>query len=230
MIRVLIADDQRLFGESLSTTLRNSARDIDVVGLAANGAEAVTLAAALSPDVILMDVFMPVMDGVKATERVMEASPGIRILMLSTYDEDDRVKHALALGAAGYLLKDISPLELIASIRALMTGVVQISPQIVAKLMQAPAAGEQTPAPAPAPDPAAAPAMSDGIEWFDSLTAREREVFSLIAAGYDNPRIAEELRLAEHTVRNLVSAIYAKLEVKDRFQIIRMANKFRARP
>ncbi|PKL24623.1 MAG: DNA-binding response regulator [Spirochaetae bacterium HGW-Spirochaetae-3] len=230
MIRVLIADDQRLFGESLSTTLRNSAKDIDVVGLAANGAEAVALAAALSPDVILMDVFMPVMDGVKATERVMEASPGIRILMLSTYDEDDRVKHALALGAAGYLLKDISPLELIASIRALMTGVVQISPQIVAKLMQAPAGVEQASAPAPVPAPAPEPAMIDGIEWFDSLTGREREVFSLIAAGYDNPRIAAELRLAEHTVRNLVSAIYAKLEVKDRFQIIRMANKFRARP
>lgn len=230
MIRVLIADDQRLFGESLSTTLRNSARDIDVVGLAANGAEAVALAAELSPDVILMDVFMPVMDGVKATERVMQASPGIRILMLSTYDEDDRVKHALALGAAGYLLKDISPLELIASIRALMTGVVQISPQIVAKLMQAPAGAEQASAPAPVPAPAPEPAMIDGIEWFDSLTAREREVFSLIAAGYDNPRIAAELRLAEHTVRNLVSAIYAKLEVKDRFQIIRMANKFRARP
>jgi len=234
MIRVLIADDQRLFGESLSTTLRNSARDIDVVGLAANGAEAVALAAELSPDVILMDVFMPVMDGVKATERVMEASPGIRILMLSTYDEDDRVKQALALGAAGYLLKDISPLELIASIRALMTGVVQISPQIVAKLMQAPAAVEQASAPAPvparAPVPAPEPAMIDGIAWFDSLTARERDVFSLIADGYDNPRIAAELRLAEHTVRNLVSAIYAKLEVKDRFQIIRMANKFRSRP
>ncbi|HUJ73707.1 MAG TPA: response regulator transcription factor, partial [bacterium] len=121
-IRLLIVDDQVLFLESLSTFLRNYAADIEVVGLARNGAEALEKAAALHPDIVLMDVHMPVMDGVEATGKLIAAHPGIRILILSTYDVDDYVRRALKLGAAGYLLKDISPTELIASIRALKGG------------------------------------------------------------------------------------------------------------
>jgi len=136
MIRVLIADDQSLFLESLSTFLRNYAEDIDVVGTAKNGAEALARAEELEPDIVLMEVHMPVLDGVEATRRIMEARPGIKIIILSTYDEDEYVRKALGFGASGYLLKDISPTELIASIRALDSGAVQISPQIVAKLMQ----------------------------------------------------------------------------------------------
>jgi DNA-binding NarL/FixJ family response regulator len=219
MIRVLIADDQRLFVESLSTFLRNYAEDIEVVGLASNGEEAVDKARELRPDVILMDVHMPVMDGVKATAQIARTLPGIRILMLSTYDEDEYVREALILGAAGYLLKDISPTELIASIRALKSGVVQISPQIVSKLMQS-VLGE-------ASEPSPARLMAEELEWFDSLTGREREVFALIATGCDNAQIAAKLHLAEHTVRNHVSAIYSKLGVEDRFQIIQLANKLR---
>jgi DNA-binding NarL/FixJ family response regulator len=125
-IRVLIADDQSLFLESLSTFLQNYAEDIEVVGLAKNGNEALEKAAELRPDIVLMDVHMPVMDGVEATRRLIESQPGVKIIILSTYDEDEYVRKALRLGAAGYLLKDISPTELIASIRALKSGAVQI--------------------------------------------------------------------------------------------------------
>jgi DNA-binding NarL/FixJ family response regulator len=216
-IRVLIADDQSLFLESLSTCLRNYAEDIEVVGLARNGAEAVEKAVELEPDVVLLDVHMPVMDGVEATERIARERPGVKILILSTYDEDDYVRKALGHGASGYLLKDISPTELIASIRALKSGAVQISPQIISKLMRGLAAEEPTPV----------RKLAEKLEWFESLTRREREIFTLIATGYDNSRIAEELRIAEHTVRNHVSMIYSKLDVQDRFQIIQLANKIR---
>jgi DNA-binding NarL/FixJ family response regulator len=217
LIRVLIADDQSLFLESLSTFLHNYAEDIEVVGLAKNGAEALEKAAELRPDIVLMDVHMPVMDGVEATGRLIESQPGVKILILSTYDEDEYVRKALKLGASGYLLKDISPTELIASIRALKSGAVQISPQIVAKLMKSLSAEEASPI----------RELAERYEWFESLTRREREIFTLIATGYDNAQIAEELHLAEHTVRNHVSMIYSKLEVQDRFQIIQLANKLR---
>jgi DNA-binding NarL/FixJ family response regulator len=216
-IRLLIVDDQVLFLESLSTFLGNYAGDIDVVGLARNGSEALEKAAELHPDIVLMDVHMPVMDGVEATSRLIKSQPGVRILILSTYDEDEYVRKALKLGAAGYLLKDISPTELIASIRALKSGAVQISPQIVSKLMKS-VIGEE---------PSSARDISERMEWFESLTRREREVFTLIATGYDNEQIAKELDLAEHTVRNHVSTIYSKLGVQDRFQIIQLANKIR---
>ncbi len=163
---------------------------------------------------------MPVMDGVEATGKLIAVHPGIRILILSTYDVDEHVRRALKLGAAGYLLKDISPTELIASIRALKAGAVQISPQIVAKLMNSVLGDE--------------PADGGGVaerpvhhEWLDNLTRREKEVFTLIARGYDNAQIAEALHIAEHTVRNHVSIIYSKLGVQDRFQIIQIANKIR---
>ncbi len=216
-IRVLIADDQSLFLESLSTFLQNYAEDIEVVGLAKNGLEALEKAAELHPDIVLMDVHMPVMDGVEATGRLHESQPGVKIIILSTYDEDEYVRKALRLGASGYLLKDISPTELIASIRALKSGAVQISPQIIAKLMQSLAAEEPSPV----------RAIAEKLEWFESLTRREREVFTLIATGYDNAQIAGQLHIAEHTVRNQVSTIYSKLGVQDRFQIIQLANKIR---
>ena len=216
-IRVLIADDQKLFLESLATFLRNYADDIDVVGKAANGAEAVELAMALRPDIVLMDVHMPVMDGVEATGRILATTPDTKILILSTYDEDEYVRKALGFGAAGYLLKDISPTELIASIRALKGGAMQISPHVVGKLMRS--IVDEAPA---------RPDRGEGdIEGFETLTRREREVFSLIATGCDNAQIAESLHLAEHTVRNHVSMVYSKLGVEDRFQIIQMANRIR---
>ena len=135
-IRVLLADDQRLFTESICTLISNYAEDIEIIGIAATGAEAVRLAETLQPQVILMDVRMPGMDGVKATEKILKSFPQIRIMMLSTFDEDEYVKEALHQGASGYLLKDISPTELIASIRAIKEGSVQISPSVAAKLVE----------------------------------------------------------------------------------------------
>jgi DNA-binding NarL/FixJ family response regulator len=170
---------------------------------------------------------MPVMNGVEATRRLIAEHPGIKILILSTYDEDEYVREALGHGASGYLLKDISPTELIASIRALKGGAVQISPQIVQKLMQSLLAERPVP---PPKDASPASEAADRLEWFDSLTPREREIFALIATGYDNAQIAESLHIAEHTVRNNVSTIYSKLDVEDRFQIIQLANKIHYRP
>lgn len=164
------------------------------------------------------------LDGVEATRSIMARWPAVRILMLSTYDEDRKVKEALSLGAAGYLLKDISPVELIASIRALSSGVMQISPQIVARLMQSSSGNGAGPDRGSSDKRPGGRSLDDGL---DGLTSREREVLALIADGFDNAYIASELCIAEHTVRNHVSSIYAKLEVEDRFQIIQMAKAAR---
>jgi len=229
MIRIIIADDQTLFLEGLATFLRAYTDDIEVIARASNGKEALSRAREFAPDIILMDVHMPEMDGVEATERILAELPDVKIVMLSTYDEDEYVERALALGASGYLLKDISPTELIASIRALKSGAVQISPQVVSKLMSRIVDHDPIPGPqgggslgAGIQESSRSPGRGDGL---DALTRREREVFSLIAPGCDNEQIAESLSLSEHTVRNYVSGIYAKLGVQDRFQIIQMASR-----
>lgn len=214
-IRVLLVDDQQLFAESLNTFLSNYADDIEVTGIARNGAEAVERAQTDEIDIILMDIHMPVMNGVDAVAAIKKIRPNIRILVLSTYDEDEYVREALANGASGYLLKDISPTELIASVRALSSGVLQISPQIAHKLIsKLYTTEEEKPA-------------GESFEWYKTLSKREREIFALIATGCDNDEIAEKLFLAEQTVRNHVSLIYSKLQVKDRFEIIKLANKIR---
>ena len=135
MLRILLAEDQSLFAESLKTFLMNYAEDMQVLGIAGNGKEAVAMTAELHPDIILMDVYMPVMNGVEATAAIKASHPEVKIIMLSTYDEDEYVRKALLAGASGYLLKDISPTELILSIRALQTGIMQISPAIARNLV-----------------------------------------------------------------------------------------------
>ncbi len=217
VIKVLLVDDQILFTTGLTTFLENYATDIKVVGTAKNGQEAIELAKTTQPEIVLMDIYMPVMNGVEATKQLKSLMPGIKIIMLSTYDEDGYIKDALANGASGYLLKDISPTELIAAIRALRSGVVQISPQILLKLFQR--------------------MYQEGIpktieigkkfEWFETLTQREKEIFGLIAIGIDNEGIATKLNIAEQTVRNHVSIIYSKLGVHDRFEIIQLANQLK---
>jgi DNA-binding NarL/FixJ family response regulator len=214
-IRVLLVDDQRIFAENLNTFLSNYADDIVVTGIAGNGMEALERTETDKPDIILMDIHMPVMNGVEATAAIKKLNPKIRILVLSTYDEDEYVRSALSNGASGYLLKDISPTELIASIRALSNGVLQISPQIAQKLISRLYTTEDE-------KPA-----GETFEWYKTLSKREREIFALIATGFDNDEIAETLFLAEQTVRNHVSLIYSKLQVKDRFEIIKLANKIR---
>ncbi|GHT77982.1 DNA-binding response regulator [Spirochaetia bacterium] len=218
-LKILLVDDQSLFAESLRTFLNNYAEDMLVAGIAHNGKEAIAMAAKHRPDIILMDLRMPEMDGVEAVREIKPQYPEIKIIMLSTYHEDALVVSALQSGASGYLLKDISPTELIAAIRALDSGVMQISPEIVRQLVQ------KRYSPAPLAEEAAGGINEQSFEWLKDLTNREREIFTLIAIGYDNEQIAEKFTLALQTVRNQVSTIYSKLGVKDRFEIIRIANK-----
>jgi len=183
-IKILLADDQILFAQSLRTFLNNYASDMNVLGIASNGQEACDFTAENVPDVILMDVRMPVMDGVEAVKRIKASVPDVKIIMLSTYDEDEFVRNAILAGASGYLLKDISPTELIISIRALNSGVMQITPSLAQKLIRS-IYIEDTP-----PENAAVP---ESFEWLKTLTKREREIFALIATGHDNDEIADEL-------------------------------------
>jgi|WetSurMetagenome_2_1015567.scaffolds.fasta_scaffold121746_2 two-component system, NarL family, response regulator DegU len=216
-LKILLADDQLMFAESLRTFLNNYANDMDVVSIAENGIRACELVRIVVPDIILMDVRMPGMDGVEAVRKIKPEFPSVKIIMLSTYDEDEFVREALLAGASGYLLKDISPTELIVSIRALNSGVMQISPSIARRLVQKtyvenkPIVEGNSPAKA--------------FPWLDTLTQREREIFALLATGKDNDQIAQQLGLALQTVRNQVSTVYSKLDVKDRFEIIQLANK-----
>lgn len=244
-LKLMLVDDQSLFTESLCTFLNNYAEDMTVVSKAGNGLEAVKFCDIEHPDIILMDINMPQMNGIEAVKIIKSKHPEIKIIMLSTYDEDAYVREALLSGASGYLLKDLSPTELIMSIRALKSGVLQISPSIVQKMIQAQFVGGSA---ADSSDEKKAGDEAEGgktggekgdaggsesqikaaekqFEWLKTLTRREREIFALIATGHDNDEIAEELDLALQTVRNQVSTIYSKLGVKDRFEIIKLANK-----
>ncbi len=218
-LKLLLVDDQRMFAESLETFLKNYAQDMEVVGIASNGKEACDFALAGKPDIILMDVRMPVMNGVEAVEKIKQMQPNIKIIMLSTYDEDEFVRSALSKGASGYLLKDISPTELIFSIRALNSGMIQISPTVAQKLIQQTYVENK--------NPLDGKEAREAFPWLDTLTAREREIFALLAMGKDNDQICQDLNLSPQTVRNRVSTIYSKLEVKDRFEIIQLANRLK---
>jgi DNA-binding NarL/FixJ family response regulator len=220
-LNILLADDQALIRESLKTFLCNYADDMDVGATARNGKEAVRLAEERHPDIVLMDVRMPEMDGVEAVRIIKQNHPDIKILMLSTYDEDEFVRSALLAGASGYLLKDISPTELITAIRALKNNIMQISTEIVRKMVRQKYNGDEgDEKPADTKNPTPPP-----IPWLKTLTKREREIVTLLATGYDNEKIAETLFLAPQTVKNHVSVIYSKLGVKNRFEIIRLMNK-----
>ena len=219
-LNILLVDDQALFAESLRTYLNNYAEDMNVTGIASNGREAVKMADEYHPDIILMDIRMPEMDGVEAVKVIRPRHPEMKIIMLSTYHEDELVRSALLAGASGYLLKDISPTELIAAIRALRGGIIQISPEIAHNLVQERYGGDQRKPQEKQPSGE----ENQPFEWLKDLTNREREIFTLIATGYDNDQIAEKLNLAVQTVRNQVSTIYLKLGVKNRFEIIRLAN------
>jgi DNA-binding NarL/FixJ family response regulator len=220
---IMLADDQTLITESLSTFLTNYAEDMVVVGIATNGKQAVTMADEQNPDIILMDVLMPEISGVEAAGMIKTKHPEIKIIMLSTYDDDEYVRAALLAGASGYLLKDISPTELIATIRALKNNVIQISPEIARNLVQQKYNTENEDETTDAKKDIAG--VSASLPWLKTLTKREREIFTLLATGFDNDQIADKLCLALQTVKNHISIIYSKLEVKDRFEIIRLANK-----
>lgn len=211
-IRVLLVDDQELFVQSLRYVLEARAPDIEVVGVAHDGAEAVMLAETHQPEIILMDVRMPEMDGVKATKIIHEIDSSIKIVMLTTFSDDQYVKAAIRHGAIGYLLKNIPPQELIKSIRSINNGVVQISPSVAKRL----ALNGEIP-----------PEVVHAEErvFREPLTRREKEVLQLILKANDNKEIAEFLNVAEQTARNYVHNLYSKLAVSSRTQLLKLMNK-----
>jgi DNA-binding NarL/FixJ family response regulator len=219
-LKIILAEDQLIFAEGLHTFLRNYADDMDVCGIASNGKEAVAMSDKFHPDIILMDVRMPEMDGVEAVRIIKQKSPEIKIIMLSTYHEDEFVRSALLAGASGYLLKEISPTELITAIRALKNNVIQISPSIAQNMVRRMYLDEEK---SVVQEDHKRP---ESLKWLKTLTQREREIFTLLATGYVNEQIAEKLYIAPQTVKNQVSIIYSKLGVKDRFEIMRLANQW----
>lgn len=201
-IRILLCDDQRLFREGLRTILETES-DFEVAGEAANGEEAVALAQQLAPDLVLLDVRMPRMDGVEATRRIRAAGDR-QVVILSTYDDDEFILEALKAGAAGYLLKDFPSEELIKALRTIHHGGgVLIPPPIAAKVAEEIRRDRPTGA---------------GSSLLEPLTRREDEILRLVARGRSNKEIAEQLFLTEGTVKNYISRIYAKLGARDRTQ------------
>lgn len=208
-IRILIADDHPLFRDGLRTLLESVA-DMDVIGEAATGHEVIAQAALLQPEVILMDLKMPGMNGIEATRRILQASPHIRILVITMFEDDDSVFAAVRAGARGYLLKGAAQEETLRAIRAVSHGEAIFGPAIAGRLMHyfnsARQAGKSGPA-----------------QLFPELTDREYEILTLIAQRLSNADMAEKLVLSPKTVRNHVSNILNKLQVADRAEAMRAA-------
>ena len=215
MIRVLMVDDQVLFVETLKTVIEMRADDIEIVGLAYDGNEAIVKARQTRPDIILMDVRMPGMDGVQAAIQIHEEFPDIRIMMLTTFDDDAYIHDALAGGAVGYLLKNMPSADLINSIRAVNNGTLQISPTVAAQLVR----GNENRTAADSPDDSEEDLHYD----IAVLSRREREILYLMSRGYDNPAIGAKLFIADQTVKNHISRIYHKLKIHDRMSAMKAA-------
>ena len=209
-VRVLVVDDQRLIREGIASLL-SIQEGIEVVGTAEDGQEAIDQALALLPDVILMDVRMPVMDGVTATAALARELPDGQVLMLTTFDDEEYIVKALQAGAKGYLLKDIPVSDLAQAIRLTHTGIYQLDPSVAGKLINA----FQRVDPLPAHSASGAVFPQPSLE---SLTDREREVLRLIATGATNREIAAQLVVSEGTVKNHVSNILSRLGLRDRTQ------------
>ncbi|MEM7131667.1 MAG: response regulator transcription factor [Chloroflexota bacterium] len=203
-IRVLLADDQRLIREGIASLL-SIQPGIEIVGTAIDGEDALRIAHEQKPDVVLMDIRMPEMDGIDATKALMQRHPTCRVLMLTTFDDEEYIVKALRAGAVGYLLKDLPPKDLAQAIRLAHSGIFQLDPSVAGKLVGALA-------PSVSDTSAAKPA-----ETFD-LSLREREVLKLLAAGATNREIADTLIISLGTVKNHVSNILGRLELRDRVQ------------
>ena len=208
-IKVLIVDDHAIVRQGLRTFLELQ-DDIEVVGEGENGVEAVAQAGRLRPDVVLLDLVMPEMDGIEATQGILASSPDSRVLILTSFGDDEKVFPAIRAGAQGYLLKDIRPTDLVQAVRDAYHGKAQLHPDIAQKLMSAVARSGPRPT-EPGGDQAASPVL-------DGLTDREREVLQLIAQGLNNREIAERLVISEKTVKTHVSSILSKLGLEDRTQ------------
>ncbi len=207
--RILLVDDQYLFLESLKLVLTTLAPDFEIVGTAQNGEEALSFLETEAVDVVLMDVYMPVMDGVAAVRAAMKKHPGVSVIMLTTFEDDDYVTEALAQGAKGYLLKNIAPQMLVTAVRAVVSGSILIDPNIASSLIQQ--LKERN------PHESGQHSLPD---WYYELTQRERGIIKLILRGLSNKEIAAEIHVGEQTIRNYVSTIYDKLSVTCRKEAI----------
>jgi DNA-binding NarL/FixJ family response regulator len=204
-IRVMLVDDQALFREGLETLL-SVHNDLQVVGQASNGQEALEVATKVQPDVVLMDVRMPVLDGVRATHLLNEALPQCRVIVLTTFDDDEYIFDALRTGAVGYLLKDVASTQLVEAIRAAARGESILEPSVAAKVI-----AEFTRVSRLIPS-------AQMEQLVDPLSERELEILGWIARGASNKEIADQLFIAEGTVKNHVTHILDKLGVRDRTQ------------
>ncbi|WP_204044689.1 response regulator transcription factor [Acrocarpospora phusangensis] len=207
MIRVLLVDDQHLVRMGLRM-LFDSAPDIEVVGEAANGADAVRLVDDAVPDVVLMDLRMPGLDGVAATRRIMSARPSTRILALTTFDDDDHLYPVLSAGACGFLVKDTAPADLLDAVRRAAEGDRAFSPNALARLVDQAMANRTTAAPPPLP-----------------LTRREHEILALIGEGLSNPEIAVRLNVGVTTVKTHVSSVMIKTGCPNRIRLAILASQ-----
>ena len=203
-IRILLVDDQALFREGLRTLL-SVWDDLEVVGEAGNGQEALTAVSQLKPDVVLMDLRMPILDGVAATRQISQQHPTSKVIVLTTFDEDEYVFDGLRAGAVGYLLKDVSSDKLIEAIRAAAQGDSFLQPSVAAKVIAE--FSRLTPKTTPEPQPLVEP-----------LSDREREILRIVATGASNKEIAQQLFIAEGTVKNHLTNILGKMGVRDRTQ------------
>ncbi|SDC92308.1 response regulator [Actinokineospora iranica] len=205
-ITVLVVDDQALIRAGLTALLR-AAPDIEVVGEAKDGEEAMAQAAALRPDVILMDIRMPGVGGITATKRILATGSPARILVLTTFDLDDYVYEALSAGAAGFVLKEIEPARLLAAIHTVATGDTLFAPTVTRRLIEAYLHQQSPPGPTPAHD-------------LGCLTAREREVLQLVGTGIGNAEIAQRLVVSEGTVKTHLNRVMTKLDLSSRAQAV----------
>jgi DNA-binding NarL/FixJ family response regulator len=206
MIRVIICDDQAIVRDGLEMLLKLE-KDIDVVGVAQDGVEAIELVKTKTPNLMLMDLKMPGMTGVEATRRILSKNPEIKVLVLTTYDDDAWVFDAIRAGASGYLLKDTPRSQVIEAIRGTVAGKSYVDPVVTGKLLEQTASQQVQPA----------------SKITEILTEREEDVLRLMARGLTNSEIANQIHLSEGTVRNYVSAIFAKLDVSDRTQAVIIA-------
>jgi DNA-binding NarL/FixJ family response regulator len=210
IIRILIVDDQALFREGLRTLL-SVQPEYEVVAEAGNGEEAIQLVVEYEPDIVLMDLRMPVMDGVVATRKLHDNFPAIKVIILTTFDDDENVFEGLRAGAVGYLLKDVSSLKLFEAINAAAKGEYFLLPSITAKIVSELKRISQP--------------ISVPHEYIDPLSGREFEILRLVSEGLSNKEIAEKLVIAEGTVKNHLSSILAKLSARDRMQAVLIARK-----